>query len=137
MENEPNDQATAPPSMPAEPRVFVTNEPLRKVMDETGAYRYERIHDVTAARRYGELVHVFPAGHLPDDAGYMVRTARRAMADFTADDYLLLIGDPLATVAAGVVASQVLGRDGPMNVLTWDRRVGRYVVRRLDLAPAA
>ncbi len=110
------------------PRVFVVHEPLRKVRDEsTEGFHWERVRDLTPAREYGDLVYVFPAGHLSYDQDYLFRTAREKLSTFTDQDYLLMSGDTLAMAQTAIVASQMLDDDvRDLKMLIWDGKRQRY-----------
>lgn len=119
------------------PRVFVVNEPLTKVVNpDTLEVTWERMRDLSPALHYGDFVHVFPAGKLPKEPGYYMRTAREKLKDFRGCDYLLLAGSLLAIMAAGLVASQNLGEDeSHLNLLIWDGKTSRYHNVALDAWP--
>jgi hypothetical protein len=100
-------------------RVFVVNEPMYFAEGE-----WRRVLNLGPARDYGELVHVLPAGVLPDDITFVVRTIRERMADFGPSDYLMLIGDPRASAVASAVAAKAC--NGCLRLLHWQRRQRRY-----------
>ena len=109
-------------------RVFVTHEPMRK-NPATG--EFERTRDISAARQYGDLVHVFPAGHLSQDPAYIMACAKDKMADYSDDDFLLLSGDTLAIAACSMVAAQNIG-GRHVKVLIWDNRFKQYYLVNLE-----
>jgi hypothetical protein len=96
-------------------RVFITNEPLYY---EAGAWR--RALNLEPARQYGELVHLLPAGALPDDMRTVTRQIEVGMAGFTPDDMLILVGDPRAMAVAAVTAARRC--DGLLRLLHWQKK---------------
>ena len=126
------------------PRVFVVNIPLTVARDEfgrvktdpdSGSILREPSVDLAPAREFGEIISVFPPGHLwvgGNTAFNFVATARTALADFTANDYLLLLGDPLALGVAAVVAAERAG--GLVTFLRWFNREKRYEPFAVDLS---
>ena len=118
--------------MPAQPirpaRVFVVHEPLKKVLDDSAeGFHWERTRDLTPAREYGDLIYVFPAGHLSYDQDYLNNTAREKLATFTDQDYLLMSGDTLAMAQTAIVASQCLDESvRDLKLLIWDGKRKRY-----------
>lgn len=116
-------------------KVYVVHEPLKRETDPiTRATDWVRTRDVTIAREFGELRYVYPAGRLSQDPDYLVRTARDKLIEFTADDYLLLMGDTAAIAVASIVAAQQLDSDARhLQLLLWDGRVQRYYPVRPEI----
>ncbi len=108
------------------PKVFITNEPL---MYERG--EWVRCIDLSPAREYGPLVHLTTAGRLPDDPTPTVRQISERLNGFTADDYLLLVGDPRTHVWAGAIAAQRTG--GCLKLLIWFKQQRRYEVSETNV----
>lgn len=100
-------------------RVFVVNEPL---MWDNG--ELTRALDLRPARDYGELVHVLPAGKLPSDIRAVADQIKQEMRTYTAEDVILLIGDPRAMAIAAAIAAHV-GR-GSFSMLHWQKRQRTY-----------
>ena len=124
---------TTPPSI-LRPKVFVVHEPMKKVLDDSDeGFHLERTRDFTQATEYGELVYIFPAGHLVYDKDYLARTAREGLATFTADDFLLMSGDTLAMAQIAIVASQLLSDDARnLKFLIWSGKHKRYFCQELE-----
>ena len=97
------------------PRVFVTNEPLRV---HTATQKEQRMMDFTPAREFGEIIHLTPAGRLPNDSSAVCEMIETSMTehDFQENDYLLTVGDMRAIVAASGIAAMMWGR---VNLLVW------------------
>jgi hypothetical protein len=88
--------------------------------------------DLSSACKYGELCYIYPerhqvSGDYPDD----VDTALDNLYGYTANDYLLAVGDPVAIALCAIVAAQETG--GRVNILRWDRQAQRYFVVKLDV----
>lgn len=105
--------------MNSRPRVFVVNEPLKMEGGE-----WVRVLNLRPARDHGELVFLLPAGQLPEDPAPTLKMLKRGLADFTKEDYLLLVGDPRAIAWAGAMAAKNTG--GELKLLHWQRDHRRY-----------
>lgn len=87
--------------------------------------------NLAPATKFGELVELLP----PTDQ--IIVSAERAiqligdkLATFDNADFLLLIGDPIAILVAGVMAARI--NKGFVNALKWDRQAGLYYKVELD-----
>ena len=109
-------------------RVFVVNEPLRRDPD-TG--EWEPALNLDPAREFGELTRLLPAGRVPDDLQVTVDALDRALVDYTAADYLLPVGHPLAIGCAIALAAQRTG--GPVRFLVWHAGRRAYTPREATL----
>lgn len=115
------------------PRVFVVHEPLRKITDQkTGTVSWVKIRDIEVAREFGDLIYVYPAGHLTQDMSCLVEVARDRMKDFTDDDFLLPCGDMVAISLTAIEAAQQL-EGNTLKMLVWDNRQSRYFLRNLEV----
>lgn len=87
--------------------------------------------DISSAEEYGDFhVLLFPRD-LRKSTDHMVDVLYAELKDFTADDYLLLIGSPVAIGLAAAVACDISG--GYINVLEWDRRKRSYKEREVNI----
>lgn len=80
--------------------------------------------DITPAEQFGELVICLKPGrdfHLDPDKTTQILNEK--LRDYGPDDFLLLMGDPVAIGVAAQIASQV--NKGSVRYLLWMRR-GRY-----------
>ena len=102
-------------------RVFAVQIPAHKVDGEW----VEKL-DLSDARRFGELVRVLPYGNVPSDPRSTRYAIEDVMYDFSpADDYVLLLGDPVAIAAvAHFLCRSASGAS--FRALKWDKRAGRY-----------
>jgi hypothetical protein len=111
-------------------RVFVPNQPL--TFDRDAAVHVRKL-DLTPAMTFGPLVFLLPDGEMQGAPEEVVARLRAGLADFTAEDYLLLTGDPRAQAWAAALAADLV--DGDLKLLHWVRRAGRYQVVAVSLWP--
>lgn len=108
-------------------KVYVVQRPSIKVDGE-----WKDKYDLSPARVFGDLVDCVAPGNVPQDLSGTWRTLRAALQDFTADDCLLAVGDPVTIAAAiFVLADSGLPR---LRLLKWDRRCSRYIIRTVERA---
>ena len=81
--------------------------------------------NVLPAQKWGMLEVLLPSSsQIYLDASPSVDTIRRKLRDFSDEDYLIAIGDPVAIgIACAVAAEQ---NDGRFKLLKWDRQEGQY-----------
>lgn len=103
-------------------RVFIPYEPVRR---NAGTGNTERLFDLTPAAVYGELTFLMEHGNLVLSPAPMVQQLRRALKDFSDDDYILPVGDPVAIGLVTAIAAQV--NHGRVNLLRWDRSARNYI----------
>lgn len=92
-------------------RVFVVQEPT--------ADRGARVVDISPAASFGELVFLYPSGHLPMDWAAVVKKLREQLADFSDDDYLVCTGHPVLMCTAAALAAAA--NEGRVRYLRWQR----------------
>jgi hypothetical protein len=114
------DAIAIPPK--ARPKVYVINVPKHND-PETGQWR-EAVN-VQPAAEFGDLVFLTESGKLPVDPEPTLQQLRHKLRNITPRDYLLLVGDPRAIAWAAAIAADVTG--GTLNLLRWQRMLGRYV----------
>lgn len=111
-------------------RVFVVQQPA---FFDREARKFVPKYDLSPASKHGRLVYLLGPGNIFKDKLAQARTQLEAvLKDFTADDSLLAVGDPVAIAMASVIAAQRTG--GRVNVLKWDRIAGSYEVYPINLA---
>jgi len=93
------------------PRVFVVNLPA----DADGTPRVS----MRPAEFFGEVVTILANGKPPPDPMDSVAAIERAMADYTADDFLVMVGEMDLIALATAFAMQATG--GVVQFLKWDR----------------
>lgn len=91
-------------------RVFIVQEDARK--------------NFLPAAEFGELVFILPAGdQVFMNAVPTIRKVRAAMRDFSDDDYILPVGDPIGIGIACVEAARANG--GRYKQLKYDRQMSQ------------
>jgi len=91
----------------------------------------ERMIDLTPALAFGQLRYLLPSARLPSNPQAIVEQVRRNLADFTAADYLLLSGSPVAIGVATALAVSKTG--GTVKMLRWQRKTSCYEEQLVDL----
>ena len=95
-------------------RVFVVQDQQR-VNRDTG--RLEAKFDLTAARKFGRIVHLLSPTARPWSPQPLVCDMHAALSMFNDDDYLLLLGNPaLIGMAVAIAAAH---NEGRVNMLQW------------------
>ena len=87
--------------------------------------------NVIPARQYGELSVLLPQGDVVLSAGPTTRKLQRLLKDFGDNDYLLLMGDPVAIGLACAIACDV--NRGRYKALKWDRQNHVYYPVEVEL----
>jgi hypothetical protein len=81
--------------------------------------------NLSRATRFGRLEALLPeVQNIVVSTAPCLRELRRKLKDFSDEDHLLLIGDPIAIALAVYVAAEV--NNGRVNVLKFDRYIGRH-----------
>jgi hypothetical protein len=81
--------------------------------------------DILSASHYGEIVPLLaPDSQVTFSAGAVTQQLRSKLSNFCDDDYLLLMGDPVAIGIAVAVASD--WNRGRVKMLKWDRIKNTY-----------
>lgn len=86
------------------------------------------VRDVSSARKFGPLSVLLPPGDVASCDEVIETTLKileQQLIAFTDDDYLLLIGDPIAIGMATSVAAYM--NDGRVRFLRWDRQRSEYI----------
>jgi hypothetical protein len=98
-------------------RVFVVQEVLNR--------------DLGAAARFGDMKLLLPAGDVVLSPGPTIRRLRESLRGFCDDDFLLLIGDPVAIGLATAVAADM--NCGRVKFLKWSKKASTYYPIEADL----
>ena len=81
--------------------------------------------NISGAQKYGELKMVLPPGNMSFSTDSTYKKAADQLAGFKKEDYLLLIGDP---IAMGICFSIALAlSNGNLKLLKWDRQTMSYL----------
>lgn len=88
--------------------------------------------NITSAVEYGKIKFLIDDGNqYTFSPGQLVRSLMRRLCKFCDDDYLLLIGDPVAIGIATTVAAH--WNKGKVKMLKWDRQNTTYIPIEMDL----
>ena len=89
-------------------------------------------HDLTQAASYGEIEIMLKQARDQTFAPQPVfRQLKNCLKDFTDNDYLLLIGDPIAMALAVNAAGQA--NNGRVKLLKWSKKHEQYYPVEVDL----
>lgn len=87
--------------------------------------------DLSPALRYGELRVMLPPNFGMMMGAPAIDAIKERMRDFTAQDYLIAVGDPMLIAAAAGIAALKTG--GKLRMLKWDRHTKDYIVVEMRL----
>lgn len=108
-------------------RVFIVQEVTRR--DENGALR--RVHDLSPAAVYGELVPLLGTDKPTLSPAPLVHEFKLKLRDFGDDDFLLAVGDPVAIGIAVAVAASM--NRGHVKILKWNKEARAYIAVGVEL----
>lgn len=83
------------------------------------------IHSLTESSVYGQLEVLIPANNIGIVMAPHVALMKSKLKDFSDDDYLLPLGDPVAIGMASIIAAK--NNRGRVNFLRWDRQTRTYI----------
>ena len=88
--------------------------------------------NIMGASKYGEFVFLLPElSQIIFSPGPLIFKLRKALKDFTTEDYLLLTGDPaIIGVACSIVSDMT---NGKYNLLKWDKQERQYYPIQINL----
>lgn len=92
-------------------------------------------HDLTPAAVYGQLEVLINRNNIGIAAQPLVAELRHLLRDYTDEDYILAVGDPVAIGLAISVASEM--NRGRVNILKWDRQTRKYISLNANTRSAA
>jgi hypothetical protein len=101
-------------------RVFIPQEP-RKHDPKAGGFK--PLYDLSPALKFGTLEVLLPHGPLMLDTAPVVGQLKGRLADYTEDDYIMCIGDPLAIAAVVLVAGSISKK---VTLLQYNRILREY-----------
>ena len=88
--------------------------------------------NILGAAHYGVLKFLLPEmSQIIFSPGPLIMKLRQGLKDYTADDYLLLTGDPAIIGVACSIVSDIT--NGKYNVLKWDKQERKYYPIRINL----
>lgn len=77
------------------------------------------------AKQHGEVVVMLPPNANRLHISPLIVALREQMKDFTAEDYVVAVGDPSLIAAASCLAVKKTG--GLLRILKWDRQTSSYI----------
>lgn len=87
--------------------------------------------NVLSAQKFGELKLMLPPGDIVLSAQPTIKRLKVKLKDFTDDDYILTMGDPIAIALAGAIACEY--NNGKVKFLKWDRQERQYYPVKCNL----
>lgn len=87
--------------------------------------------NITPAMEYGDVEVLLPPGQIVYSPGPSLARLRQKLKNYSCNDYLLCIGDPIAIAMAAMVAGTI--NQGSVNFLKWDRQERRYLPIKINL----
>lgn len=112
------------------PIVYVVCEPTHSVGNMS-----RKSMDLTPAIEYGELCVLMPQSQSMLAPVPTVRTLKEKLRNFTDNDYILPVGDPVLMSTVAMIAAEQNG--GKVKFLKWDRHMGKYFVIQVDTSGRA
>jgi hypothetical protein len=112
------------------PTVYVVCEPTHTI---GGATRPSM--DLTPALEYGDPVILMPQSQSMLSPVPTVRALKEKLRNFTDDDYILPVGDPVLISTVAMVAAEQNG--GKVKFLKWDKLQKKYFVIQVDTSGRA
>lgn len=109
------------------PRVFVPTVPSR--FDHT-LRTWLPIVDMTAAKKFGDLVIMLPPDAARAGPGPCRQVLREKLIDLTLDDWIVCVGNPTLVGLTCAIASRITG--GRLRMLQWDRMSANYYPIEVD-----
>ncbi len=88
--------------------------------------------NILSAEKYGKIKFLVPEGsQVTFSAGYVTEMLRSKLSSFCDEDFLLLIGDPVAIgIATALAAHWNMGR---VKMLKWDKMEHKYYPVSINL----
>lgn len=82
--------------------------------------------NILPAQKYGKIEVLLPQGQVAFLPGPAIYKLNQKLKNFNDNDYLLLIGDPVAIALCAMVAARY--NTGKVKFLKWDRQENEYIV---------
>ncbi len=99
--------------------VYVTQEPRDTI-------------NISSAKKYGEIKVLTTRSNLINyDQKAVVLQIEEGLLDYSEDDYILCLGDPIIIGIASAIAA--INNDNCLNLLKWDRQEQQYMPFTINL----
>jgi len=112
--------------METKSRVFIVCEPTRI---ENG--QQIKSVDLSPAAKWGEIIIVLQTSQAMVAPSAMIKTINDVLHDFSDDDYIVPVGDPILMCVVASIAAR--NNNGRVRYLKWDRRNRDYMVIKTDI----
>ena len=109
-------------------KVYVPQQPSRF---DTATRLWIPTVNLDSAKVYGEVVIMLPPNANRLHTAPLVAALKELMASFTAEDYVVAVGDPSLIAAAACIAARKTG--GSLRLLKWDRMSKDYISVELEI----
>lgn len=109
------------------PRVFVPQVPSRF---DTDMNQWVPMVDISPANKYGDIFVMLPPEASRLRPANLVKQLRAAMQDYSENDFILAIGDPVCIAIVAALANRACS---PMRMLKWDHRMRDYTLSSIDI----
>lgn len=80
--------------------------------------------DLSSAEQFGQIEYLLSPGAKPEKVDLLVKELKVKLKNFSEDDYLLLVGNPILIGIASAIASS---NCGTINFLQWFGKTQSYV----------
>lgn len=106
-------------------KVYVVCEPTHRIGDNL-----VKTMDLSPALQYGELEILLPNSQSLYSPVPTVRALREKLKDFSDEDYILPVGDPVLISTVAMVAGEI--NNGQVTFLKWDKPTRKYLAITVD-----
>lgn len=103
-------------------KVYIVQNPKRMNSEQELVNKF----DLTPAKKFGELVFLLSANAKPFNPRPIVKELKRKLIDFSDNDYLLAIGNPLLMCWASALAAEA--NNGKVRMLQWNGSSSKYII---------
>lgn len=87
--------------------------------------------DLSAAASYGDLEVLIKSNNIGIALQPLVASLKHALRNFSDDDYILTVGDPVAIGLASTIAANA--NRGRVTFLRWDRQTRAYIKIKVEI----
>ena len=109
-------------------RVFAPQQPSRF---DTSTRLWIPTMNMEPARKHRELVVLLPPNANRLHIMPLLTALREGMATYTADDWIVAVGDPSLLAAAACIAARKTG--GLLRILKWDKMSSDYIAMEMNI----
>lgn len=110
-------------------KVFITQVPSRR---DRSTNVWVPTVDVSPAEEFGEVEVLLPSGAQFFAHNEVVRLIRERLnkLDYTPDDYILPLGNPIIMAVTCVIAAR--RGNNSLKILVWDKQTSRYIASEIS-----